>query len=310
MKEVDGFVGLQADRLPAIATASTGAVAMREVDVFIDISAEEYHADKGIVGHSGLVRILRSPEHFKHYMTAPFKETDTLKFGTALHCAYLEPERFKDAYMEVPKIDKRTKEGKLKAEEYEKAAQGKVLLDSDDMHAVQAILKKIGEHVKATSLRIQSVTEKSYFWSDDDTGIMCRIRCDMVVIDENGQIVAIIDLKTTADASKAAFRRSIDDYGYDLQAAFYTDAVKLAIGRDVPFYFLTVESAAPHSVALYRIGQESIEVGRRKYRMALQLLEWCTKNDSWPGYQPQPFCEEEVIDLPEWSIKRARAEYA
>ena len=308
--DVVDLVGLQPDTNTAVMVSSDDAAHLREIDVFIDIPADEYHADKAIIGHSGLVRILRSPEHFRHYMYAPFKVTPTLKFGTALHCAYLEPERFKDAYMEVPKFDKRTKEGKLKAEEYEKAAQGKEFLDAEDMSAVNAILKKIGEHVKATSLRIQSVTEKSYFWTDDDTGIMCRIRCDMLVVDEHGRIVAIIDLKTTADASKASFRRSIDDYGYDLQAAFYTDAVKVAIGREVPFYFLVVESEAPHSVALYRMGQQSIDIGRRKYRMALQLMDWCTQNDSWPGYQPQPFCEEEEIDLPEWSIKRARAEYA
>ena len=310
MSEVDDYVGLQAVLLAVQSTASEVAQIYREVDLFIDIPAEEYHGDKEIVGHSALVKIMRSPEHFKHYLTAPFKVTPTLKFGTALHCAYLEPERFADHYIEIPKFDRRTKEGKAKAEEYEKAVQGKETLEPDDMLAVQEILKKISQHVKATAFRLKSVTEKSYFWLDEDTGVMCRIRCDMLVLGEQGEILAIIDLKTTKDASKESFRRSIDDYGYDLQAAFYTDAVKMAIGREVPFYFLVVESDAPHSVCLYRIGQASIEVGRRKYRMALQLLQWCRANDSWPGYQPQPFCEEEEIDLPEWSVKRALAQFA
>ena len=135
---------------------------------------------------------------------------------------------------------------------------------------------------------------------------MCRIRCDLLVLDEHGQIVAIVDLKTTTDASREEFRRSIANYGYDVQAAFYTDAVKRAIGREVPFYFLAVESDAPHSVALYRIGQKSIEIGRSKYRMALQLLQWCRENDSWPGYQP--FGEEEEIDLAGWSIRQAQGQ--
>lgn len=310
--EVIEFVGHQADRSCAVEDAvPKDARDLREVDVFIDIPASEYHADKEIVGHSALVQILRSPEHFKHYTTpGAFKETPTLRFGTALHCAVLEPERFAQDFIEIPKIDRRTKEGKAKAEAYELAAVGKELIEVDDMQAVKAILQKISTHTKATALRLKSVTEKSYFWTDEDTGIMCRIRCDMVAVDENGKIVAIIDLKTTADASMEAFRRSIDDYGYDLQAAFYVDAVAVAIGREVPFYLLAVESSAPYGIALYRVGQETIEIGRRKYRMALQLLEWCRQNNSWPGYQPQPFCEEEVIELPEWSIRRARAQYA
>ena len=295
----------------ALADQRSDPVAMREVDVFIDIPAAEYHSDKQIVGHSALVQILRSPEHFLHYITpGGFKETPTLKFGTALHCAYLEPEKFAKEYIEVPKFDRRTKEGKLKAEEYEALAGSKITLEKPEMEMVQAILTKLRKQVKAQRFRLASVTEKSYFWVDEDTGIQCRIRCDMVVLDELGNIVALLDLKTTTDASLGVFWRSIEDYGYDLQAAFYVDAVKVAIGREVPFYILAVESAAPHGVALYRIGEATIEVGRRKYRAALQLLDWCRKNDSYPSYQPQPHCEDEVIDLPSWRIKQALAEYA
>lgn len=296
---------------PPFASEQSDPVAMREVDVFIDIPAAEYHSDKQVVGHSALVQILRSPEHFLHYITpGAFKETPTLKFGTALHCAYLEPEKFSKEYIEVPKIDRRTKEGKLKAEEYEALAGNRIALEKPEMEMVHTILAKLSMHVKAQKYRLAAVTEKSYFWVDEDTGIQCRIRCDMVVLDERGNIVALVDLKTTTDASRNVFWRSIEDYGYDLQAAFYVDAVKVAIGREVPFYILAVESAAPHGVALYRIGAASIEVGRRKYRAALQLLDWCRKNDSYPSYQPQPYCEEEEIDLPSWRVKQALAEYA
>ncbi len=281
---------------------------MKEIDAFIDIPAEEYHADKEIVGHSALLRILRSPEHFKHHTTTPFKMTPTLKFGTAVHCAYLEPEIFSTRYKAAQKFDRRTKQGKADAEAFEQlmAETGCEMIEEDDLAAVKAILEKLRQHTRAESLRVMSVAEKSYFWTDEETGVMCRIRCDLLVLDEHGRIVAIVDLKTTADASRDEFKRSIANYGYDVQAAFYTDAVKRAIGREVPFYFLAVESDAPHSVALYRIGQKSIEIGRSKYRMALQLLQWCRENDSWPGYQP--FGEEEEIDLADWSIRQAQGQ--
>lgn len=279
---------------------------VKEIEAFIDIPSEEYHADKNIVGHSALVRILRSPEHFLYYTTAPFTPTPTMKFGTALHCAYLEPDLFASRYKTAPKFDRRTKQGKADAEAFEAlmTETGGEHIDEDDLQAVYAILAKLSLHVKAASFRIKAVTEQSYFWIDEDTGITCRIRCDMLVVDEHGQIVAIVDLKTTTDASKEEFKRSICNFGYDVQSAFYTDAVKRAIGREVPFYFLTVESAAPHGVALYRMGERSIEIGRSKYRMALQLLQWCRENKSFPGYQP--FGEEEEIDLAEWSIRQAQ----
>ena len=44
---------------------------------------------------------------------------------------------------------------------------------------------------------------------------------------------------------------------------------------------------------------EVIEVGRTKYRAALQLLKWCQESGSWPAYQPGG--EIELISLPRWA---------
>jgi hypothetical protein len=44
---------------------------------------------------------------------------------------------------------------------------------------------------------------------------------------------------------------------------------------ELPFLFVAVEKEAPHAVAVYRADPEVIEVGRKKYRAALQLLKWC-----------------------------------
>ncbi|EHL21402.1 hypothetical protein KYG_18271, partial [Acidovorax sp. NO-1] len=68
-----------------------------------------------------------------------------------------------------------------------------------------------------------------------------------------------------------------------------------AIGRKVPFFFLVVESEAPHGVALYEAGVETMETGRIKYRAALQMLQWCREKNQWPSYQP--FGDAEVINV-------------
>ena len=60
-----------------------------------------------------------------------------------------------------------------------------------------------------------------------------------------------------------------------------------------------VEKEAPYAVAAYKASDEVIEVGRAKYRGALQLLQWCRTRGSWPGYQPNG--EIETINLPRWA---------
>jgi hypothetical protein len=84
-----------------------------------------------------------------------------------------------------------------------------------------------------------------------------------------------------------------------VQAAFYQDGIKAITGKTVPFCFITVEKDAPYAVACYKAGDEVIEVGRAKYRAALQLLKWCKDNDQWPAYQPNG--EIETINLPRWA---------
>ena len=64
------------------------------------LPAEQYHGDTG-VGHSGLVRIMRSPAHFQEYVSNPPVPTPAMAFGTAVHAAILEPKEFGDQYAVV-----------------------------------------------------------------------------------------------------------------------------------------------------------------------------------------------------------------
>jgi len=70
-------------------------------------------------------------------------------------------------------------------------------------------------------------------------------------------------------------------------------------GMELPFLFVAVEKDAPHAVAVYRADPDVIEIGRKKYRAALQLLKWCQATGNWPAYQPGG--EIELISLPRWA---------
>ena len=61
-------------------------------------------------------------------------------------------------------------------------------------------------------------------------------------------------------------------------------------------------AAANAGFETYKAGQSMLDVGRDKYRSALQLLQWCRENDRWPSYQP--FGEYEDLEIPEWYARR------
>ncbi|MDR9060660.1 PD-(D/E)XK nuclease-like domain-containing protein [Burkholderia multivorans] len=266
----------------------------------LSMPADQYHAHSA-VGHSGLVRIMRSPAHYREYVTNPPSPTPAMQLGTAFHVALLEPDRLGETFVVAPKFDRRTKEGKAAAEAWEAENAGKTPLTADQMAAIEQMVVSVRSHQGAANLLASGMAEMSGFWTDPDTGIQCKCRPDWVVTmeDRPDWITAIVDVKTCRDASADGFARAIATLGYDVQAAFYQDGLKALTGRSVPFYYIAVETEPPFAVAAYKASDEMIEVGRTKYRGALQLLKWCRENDRWPGYQPNG--EIETVNLPRWA---------
>lgn len=263
----------------------------------LDIPADQYHAHPA-VGHSGLVRIMRSPAHYQEYVTHPPEPTPAMVFGSAFHVAILEPERFGQTFVVAPKFDRRTKEGKAAAEAWEAENAGKTALTAEHMAAIEQMVASVRNHAGAAKLLSDGMAEMSGFWNDQETGIGCKCRPDFLAM-AGETITGIVDVKTCRDASADGFARAIVNFGYDVQAAFYHDGLKALTGRAIPFYFVAVETEPPYAVAAYKASDEVIEVGRAKYRGALQLLKWCRENDRWPAYQPNG--EIETITLPRWA---------
>jgi hypothetical protein len=148
------------------------------------------------------------------------------------------------------------------------------------------------------------MAELSAFWVDEETGVHCKCRPDFLALKPGTDwlvenLLGIVDVKSCCDASVEGFGRSIASYGYDVQAAYYQDGIYQITGLRLPFYFLAIEKDAPNAVAVYRASEAMIEVGRKKYRAALQLMRWCGEHGYWPGYQPSG--EIEDISLPGWA---------
>ena len=262
--------------------------------------ATQYHADPSI-GHSGLIRLLKSPAHLREALDHPPQPTPAMAFGSAVHTYILEPERFSNEFVVAEKFDRRTKEGKEAAARFEAANQGKTLITAEDLATLTLMRAAVVAHQGAADLLKQGEAELSAFWTDSLTGIPCRCRPDWF----NG--TALVDLKSCVDASSRGFSRAIANHGYDIQAAFYVDGVKRVTGSELPFLFIAMEKDAPHAVAVYQADPEIIEIGRKKVRAALQLLKWCQESGAWPAYQPAG--EIEAISLPRWAANADAFEF-
>lgn len=216
----------------------------------------------------------RSPTHFK---TGFGDETATFRLGTAAHMAVLEPARFQTAY-EIFRGKKR--QGKA-WEEFETAAirGGKAVLNVKEHAGAVAISAAIRAHERANHYLSGGKPEETMQWTIDagDLRFDCKGRADYIG-------VAIVDLKSTADASPSEFGWSVVKYGYLGQAAWYSDGHFLATGVRKPFVFVAVEKKPPFMVQVYTVTEEELEMGRNLYLSLLAKLDYCTKNNWWSGY--------------------------
>lgn len=265
---------------------------------------EEYHAHPAI-GASGLKLLARSPLHYwAAYIDPerePMKPTGAMALGTATHCAILEPHRFDDLYTVMPEgLDRRTKEGKALYAEIE--ATGKQALKPDDWSRIHAMGAAVhgSEHARAI-IEAATAFEQSLFWTDAETGTGCKIRPDILVAPcEAFPRGLIADLKTTSDASPAAFGRQAWSLSMHIQAALYTEGAEIANqwNRRPDFAWIAVESDAPHAVMVYTAPDDLIAYGDREVARLLELYARCCANDEWPAYgDAQP------LTLPGYAVR-------
>lgn len=237
---------------------------------------ESYHAGPG-VSKSGLWDIeTKSPAHYKFGERVA---TNAFDFGEACHLAILQPELFEAKVYRGPD-DRRGNKWKDVAEFCK--GEGKLLLTSGDYDGVMTIRDTV--HADAWINGIitsgKPMIEASGYWIDEATGELCRCRPDLYRPD----LKLILDVKSTASAHPDAFARSVVNYGYHAQEAFYSDGWN-ACGAEVEaFAFLAFEKKAPYAVAVYELPPSIVEEGRAIMRKALETYSGCKARNRWPAY--------------------------
>ncbi len=294
--------------MSALIEASGEVVAAPPMGLVHGMSNEAYHALAETLGSSGLRKLARSPLHFFGSTLDPHrpsaKTSDAMLAGTLTHCALLEPDQLVQRYaVKPPAHDGRTREGK----EWIAANLGRELVTAEQMATARRQAQSVLALPEAGPLvMMNGASEVSAFWRDERTGTHCKCRPDRVTdpfefIDRDGVVhrgVVLLDLKTTQDASERGFSRSMWNYRYDLQAAWYWDGFEQASGMMVlGFVFLAVESEWPHAAAAYMLDDAAMTRARAEIRELLDLYAQCKQADEWPGYASTI----RPISLPRWA---------
>jgi hypothetical protein len=136
--------------------------------------------------------------------------------------------------------------------------------------------------------------EASLYWLDPLEDVQCRARMD--VIRKDG---IVIDYKTTEDATPKAFLRTVLNYRYHVQAAFYLDALKTVTGQDGTFLLIAQEKKPPYLCCVYVVGDDMVKQGRKEYREDLATFKTYFKTGYWPSISSHPI----TLNMPKWATE-------
>ena len=185
-------------------------------------------------------------------------------------------------------------------DQWEKDAEGKIILSKTEMHECKALydatMEKMRRATTSDGVPLAILVERghpeaSVFAEDPDTGLELKVRPDRLIEFDEGWIV--VSWKTVREG-KASPREYAKEYrwrNYDLSDALYIDVIGLATGKPVLAIYNVVIEKVPepshHSVAVYETLPDHgvIYRGREKYREALDDIYNALESgepEGWP----------------------------
>ena len=203
--------------------------------------------------------------HYEHKEL--FKlQTTSMALGSAVHKLTLEPESFYDDFVvedfEGADLNKNTKAYKEAKQEFLQSVGDREVLSLDLFKQVT----QMATNVKAIAggLLQNGQAEQAFFSEFENIPVKCK--ADYYI----ERLGLIMDIKTTKSIKD--FKKSILEYGYGTQSAFYSDVIGSLGKKADRFIFILVESTAPYMVSVQEMEPEGIEEGRKQYKELFQTL--------------------------------------
>lgn len=274
-----------------------------EPGVYPGVSFDDYAAWDA-VNHSTLVHFSKTPAHAYH-ASIHQEEKKATTLGHLVHTAVLEPELLEEEYLAAPKVDRRTKVGKAAYAQFEKEAEGRIIVTLDDLNCARAIKKNAYQHATFREfLTGKGANELSLLWIDPEFEVLCKARLDRLC-EFSGQPYEF-DVKTHGFvATRKSFESAIYKYGYHSQAAWYLRGAHIL--RPLPdemerrFAWGVCETIEPYLVKVFDADDEALRMGADAVMSYLAQYAECKKTGVWPGWDQGM----DMAGLPPWAMKGA-----
>jgi exodeoxyribonuclease VIII len=259
---------------------------------------DAYHGCKAAIGRSALkVLHKHTPGELKHYLEHGIEPTKAMDFGSAVGLLVCEPHRFAGEVVLQPAFAGerapdvfRGAGAKERIQQWKDANAGKLWLSEDEWqtaHDIAAAVKASpAAHRVIGSPKL--LTEQSFFWRDQQTGLMCKARPDWYRPDA----AMTADFKVTSgDLDDHDLGTYVASYYAHFQGAMCAAALT-SLGLPFKAHALIVaRRKAPVRVRVIVMRLEEpeqvpswLEVGEAIFRTTLTEYAACVRQGRFPHY--------------------------
>ena len=154
-----------------------------------------------------------------------------------------------------------------------------------------------------------SKREISLYFTDPKTGLKVKCRPDAMQFSENIGFNAIISVKSTKADTIAKFSSDSATFNYELSEGMYQEVASCVTGRDFNCTLtIMLQNSPPYAVSLLVWDGEDIEIGKKKYRKALNNVAESKKSKQYQGFEKNHMDNMGLIKMkqPSWNARDLR----
>lgn len=263
----------------------------------------DYLAIDAVNSHAVIAGSQHTIRHMLAHRSGEMESSESadLRFGRAMHHKILEPDTFAASWPINPGCQQPIASGPRKGQPCGSTA-GYVTQDRRHWfcgtHNKNIDAGEAGDYVTAGELtRIESIELELHRagqlkrfrkpgWSEVVIeaklfGVECKARLDRLTASTE----AIIDCKKcqVGKADQESFSKSVWNYGYHIQAAFYAEVVRVATGDYPLFTWMIIEDKPPHCINVIDASNYDLQVGRWEVQRVLDQWKRATETGEYHG---------------------------
>ncbi len=256
-----------------------------------DIFAEDSYLSKSAMSELKDSSLWKWRHHPKKY------NSDSMRWGSLIDCLLTTPEEFDDLYEVANYPTFQSNAAQAWCKEVEDG--GKVALLKCKLEDAKKSITIFPQHYEANRIiknsQKQCILFGKYTDPDYKRSINLKGLADFIPNDRK----YLADLKTTGKFTRKDLKKTIYDYQYHVQAAFYLMLYNKANPNDKRDRFRIVwqQSVAPYEVAVQELTLDDIKQGQLVAKYYLRKLTRAYALDEFPM-----MCGDraEMVSMPEW----------